>query len=234
MASSKEIFEKIYEKPWAVWTKTEPPQELVELIEGGKIKPGKVIDIGCGEGFYSIYLASKGFDVLGIDFSERAIKYAKENTGSQRVNVRFLAMDIADLEKLEEKFDFVLEWGVMHHIMPPQRKKYVEGINNLLNKDGKYLSVCFNEKSPEFGGVGEKYRMSPLDTQLYYSSQSELQELFEPYFRIIEAKIVTMVGKKEQEHHEHIGNYFFMEKNMEECPLCKVSEETLERLKKGR
>ncbi len=217
MGKEKEIFEKIYEKPKAVWTRTEPPQELVELIEKGKIKPCKAIDIGCGEGFYSIYLASKGFDVLGIDFSEKAIKYAKENAASQGVNVRFLVMDVDDLEKLEEKFDFVLEWGVMHHIMPPQRKKYVKGVGNLLNKDGKYLSVCFNEKSPEFGGSGKGYRISPIGTKIYYSSQNELKELFEPYFQIIEAKIAAMVGGKGREHmhdkgQKHIRNYFSMER----------------------
>jgi 2-polyprenyl-3-methyl-5-hydroxy-6-metoxy-1,4-benzoquinol methylase len=208
MSEEKEIFEKIYEKPGAVWTRPEPPQELIELIENGKIKLGRAIDIGCGEGYYSIYLASKGFDVLGIDISENAIKYAKENAANQKVNVRFIVMDIADLSKLKEKFDFVLEWGLMHHIMPPQRQQYVKDVANLLNPNGKYLSACFNEQSPEFGGAGKKYRESPLGTKLYYSSKSELKELFEPHFRIIEAKIITMRGKEKA----HIGNYFFMEK----------------------
>ncbi len=212
---NKEIFEKIYEKPGAVWTRTEPPQELVELIEKEKIKPCKVIDIGCGEGFYSIYLALKGFDVTGIDLSEKAIQYAKENAAEQGVNIHFIVMDIADLEKLPEKFNFVLEWGIMHHIMPPQRQKYVKDIARLLNKSGKYLSVCFNEQSPEFGSAGEKYRMSPVDTQLYYSSQNELKELFEPHFQIIEGKIIKMIGGGKKSR-EHIGNYFFLERNMGE------------------
>jgi len=200
---SKEIFEEIYEKTEDPWTKTQPPEELIKLVESGKIKPCKTIDIGCGRGFYSAYLASKGFDVTGIDFSEKAIQYANE----QGVNVKFIAMDVADLSKLREKFDFVLEWGVLHHIMPPQRQKYVKDVANLLNKGGKYLSLCFNEQSSGFGGG--KYRTSLLSTKIYFSSQSELRELFEPYFHIIEAKIITMGGGKGQ---SHIGNYFFMEK----------------------
>jgi len=210
MTNQKDIFEKIYEKPGAVWTRTEPQQEIIELIESEKIKPSKVIDIGCGEGFLSIYLASKGFDVLGIDLSERAIQYAKENAIKQRTNIRFVAMDIADLSKLKEKFDFVLEWGIMHHIMPSQRPQYVKDIANLLNPNGKYLSVSFNEQSPEFGGPRKKYRKSPLGTKLYYSSQSELQELFKHHFHIVEVKIIKMTGGKGQ---AHIGNYFFMEKS---------------------
>ena len=57
---SKETFEKIYEKPKeVVWTKTEPPKKLRELIENKTILPCKAIDIACGEGNYSLYLASK-------------------------------------------------------------------------------------------------------------------------------------------------------------------------------
>ena len=97
----KEDFEKAYEKPgMAVWTNKEPLKELVELVESGKVKPCKVIDIGCGEGYYSIYLAKKGFDVLGIDISEKAIEYAKQNAKQAGVNIRFIAMDLFDLPKL--------------------------------------------------------------------------------------------------------------------------------------
>ena len=82
-------------------------------------------------------------------------------------------------------------------------------VNKLLNQGGKYLSACFNEQSPDFGVIGKKYRESPLGTKLYYSSQNELKVLFEPYFRIIESKIIKMVGGTGI---GHIGNYFFMEK----------------------
>ncbi len=210
MSKEKEVFERVYEKPGAIWTRTEPPQELIRLVETGRIKPGKAIDIGCGEGNYSVYLASGGFDVTGIDLSERAIDYARKNASERGVNTRFLVMDIANLQKLKGKFDFVLEWGVMHHIMPPQRQKYVEDVAGLLNKGGKYLSVCFNEQSPEWGGPGKRYRESPIGTVLYYSSQNELRELFGRYFRMTDTRLITITGREKE--NTHIGNYFFMEK----------------------
>ena len=210
--SKKEIFEKAYNQPRAIWTRPEPPEEIIELVENGNIKPCKAIDIGCGEGYYSIYLASKGFQVTGIDISEKAIQYAKENAAKKGVNVKFIARDIADLGNLKEKFDFVLEWGIMHIIMPPKRKEYVEKISNILNDGGKYLSTCFNEQSPESGGAGKKQRIGARSgNKLYYSSQDELKELFKPYFRIIETKIIQMRGGKGQ---SHISNYFFMEKTL--------------------
>jgi len=103
----------------------------------------------------------------------------------------------------------VFEWGVLHHIMPPQREKYIQNVNQLLVDDGKYLSVCFNEQSPEFGRPGGGYRKSPIGTEIYYSSQDELRKLFEPYFQTIESKIITIGGRIGQ---KHIANYFLMEK----------------------
>jgi len=211
--NNKEILERTYAKPGAVWTSVEPPTEIVELIESGKIKPCKCLDVGCGEGFYAIYLASKGFDVTGIDLSENAIKYAKQNATEKGAKINFIVMDISDLSKINGKFDFIFEWALLHHLMPEKRKKYVKDISNLLNKNGKYLSVCFNEQDPKFG-KGKKLRIIPeksraiIGGKLYFSSLEELKDLFEPYFKIIESKVFEKQGVGGI----NIWNYFFMEK----------------------
>jgi len=214
MGNDKEMFERIYDEG-AVWTESKPPKKLVELVDKEKIKPCKVLDVGCGEGFYSIYLTSKGFDVTGIDISENAIKLAKENAAKQNVKIKFMPLDVADLDEINNKFDFILEWAILHHIMPEQRQKHVKNIKRILNEKGKYLSVCFNNQNPDFGAKGENLRIipegakMPAGTKLYYSSFEEMKQLFEPYFNIIESKLITMTAGKK----EHIGNYFLMEKS---------------------
>jgi len=213
MNKDKEMFEKIYENG-AIWTETNPPKELIELIESGKIKSCKVLDVGCGEGFYSIYLASKGFDVMGIDISENAIRIAKENAEKQNLKIKFIPLDVANLDKIKDKFDFILEWAILHHITPEQRHIYLNKIKKILNKEGKYLSICFNNQNPDFGSKGNNLRVvpegakMPAGTKLYYSSFEDMKQLFEQHFHIIESKLITMTAGKK----EHIGNYFFMEK----------------------
>jgi len=209
----KKIFEEIY-KGGAVWTESEPPKELVNLIKMGGIKPCKVLDVGCGEGFYSIYLASKGFNATGIDISEKAIKTAKENAEKQNMEIKFIPLDVDNLNKINDKFDFIFEWAILHHIIPKQRQKYLENIKKILSKGGKYLSVCFNNQNPDFGAKGKNLRVipegakMPAGTKLYYSSFEEMKQLFGAYFFIIESKLIKMTAGKK----EHLGNYFFMEK----------------------
>jgi hypothetical protein len=96
---------------------------------------------------------------------------------------------------------------LLHHIFPEKRKKYVENVRRILNLGGKYFSVCFHEKDPQFGGSG-KYRKTSLGTVLYFSSEDELRDLFEPYFIIEELKIITIRSK----FASHLVNYAFMER----------------------
>jgi len=51
-----------------------PRRELVELVESGRIKPGRAIDLGSGTASNVIYLAQHGFDALGVDFSPAAVE----------------------------------------------------------------------------------------------------------------------------------------------------------------
>ena len=193
------------EIPWNIET---PPDALVELIESGKVKPCKTIDFGCGAGNYAIYLASVGFDVTGIDISPSAIQTAKENAKKKRVKCNFLVADVlGDLDEVKQTFDFAYDWELLHHTYPEKRKKYVENVYRILNPGGNYLSVCFSEKDPQFGGSG-KYRETPLGTILYFSSEDELRDLFEPYFNIKELKTIEISGK----FAPHLANYAFMKK----------------------
>ena len=96
---------------------------------------------------------------------------------------------------------------MVHHIFPEKRKKYVENVPRILNLGGKSFSVCFHENDPQFGGSG-KYRKTSLGTALYFSSEDELRDLFEPYFDIEELKMIEISGK----FGPHLVNYAFMER----------------------
>ena len=190
------------------WNIESPPDALLALCESRQISSCKTIDLGCGTGHYAIYLASRGYDVTGVDISPSAIKIARENAQKKGTKSNFLTADVlGNLSELKETFDFAYDWEVLHHIFPENRKKYVENVHRILHPKGKYLSVCFSEKNSQFGGSG-KYRATPLGTTLYFSSEEELKNLFHPYFEIKELKSIEILGK----FAPHIAIYAFMER----------------------
>ena len=54
-----------------------PREELVSLVESGRVKPGRAIDLGSGTASNVIYLAQHGFDVTGVDYSPAAIEMGR-------------------------------------------------------------------------------------------------------------------------------------------------------------
>lgn len=209
MSTVKDLLNEAYKKIDTVpWDNSEPPQELVELIEQGTIKPGKALDVGCGTGYYSIYLAQKGFNVTGIDISENAILEATKKTAELKVNVKFSTLDALEVSSVKETYNFVLEWGLLHFIMPEFREKYVKDVAAKINKSGKYIVLTFNDQSSEWGGG--KYRTGLTKTPLYYSSLDELKELYKPYFKVLESKIRPTFFKNSG--NKHLENYLLLER----------------------
>ncbi len=190
--------EKIYRTispeniPWNIET---PPDILQDIVKTEKVKPCKVIELGCGTGNYVIYLSASGFIATGVDISKTAIEMAKNSAVKRKVQCNFIVADVlSEMTEVQDTFDFAYDWELLHHIFPQDREKYMKNVYRLLNPGGQYLSVCFSEKSPQFGGEG-KYRRTPLDTILYFSSESEMESLFTKYFEIEELKTIDIKGK---------------------------------------
>ncbi len=188
------------------WIYDTPPAILIELVNKGVVKPCRTLDLGCGIGNYSIYLATKGFTVTGIDISSVAIEIAKKNAKEKNARCKFFAANLlGDPGDVGYDYEFAYDWELLHHISPDKRRIYVKNVYNLLKSNGKYMSVSFSEKDPYFGGQG-KIRKTPIGTTLYFSSEIELKELFEPYFEIDELKTIEIRGKPTP----HLANYALM------------------------
>ena len=87
-----------------------------EIINQSAFGP-KVLDLGCGPGWSSIFLAGRGYDVRAMDVSEDMLTVARENAGRYGLKIEFQQGDMqsADFEVTEGAFDSVFIMDALHH-----------------------------------------------------------------------------------------------------------------------
>jgi len=196
MQDDAAIFEAIYHAPGeAPWTLPEPHPVLVELVEQQKIAPGRVLEVGCGEGYHAIYLASKGCTVAALDRSSKAIQYAQDHARAAQVPIEFFVMAARDLSTLDRQFDFVFDWRFFHEITDEdERRAYIRDVACCLVQGGKYLSVAFSGES-NYWGTGTLRTAPNTHMVLYFAMWDDLQRLYSPYFTLIAKKTIFVLDK---------------------------------------
>lgn len=105
-----------------------------------QLPPGRVLDFGCGDGWVSIMLAKKGYDVYGIDISIELIKKARSiaKETNLSLNVRFEEMAGEDLKFQDNYFDAVFGSAVLHHT---DFKLALDNIHRVLKPGGIGLFI---------------------------------------------------------------------------------------------
>lgn len=134
------------------WDSGVTPPEVVELIESGKIAPGRALDLGCGTGTNSIYLAQHGFTVVGIDFSPKAIATACDKARRANVTVEFDVADVTRLDFLREPFDFVLDLGCFHTMDAEGRTRYAANLARLTRAGSLFMLYAFSPRPADDRG----------------------------------------------------------------------------------
>ncbi|WP_158540681.1 methyltransferase domain-containing protein [Romboutsia weinsteinii] len=108
---------------------------------------GKVLDIGCGPGRYSVELLKKGYDVTLYDISEEELNVAKEKIEEYGLKANeFVCGDCTDLHRFNDNsFDAVLLMGPMYHIQDIKlRGELLKNIKRILKKDGVAIVAYLN------------------------------------------------------------------------------------------
>lgn len=111
----------------------------------------KVLDIGCGPGFFSIVLARNGFKVTAIDAAEAMLDKARHNAGRLGQKINFIKMDAQNLEFESGSFDVVISRNLTWVLENPQ-KAYEAWLNVLaeggllLNYDANWYGYLYNDE----------------------------------------------------------------------------------------
>lgn len=138
--------------PW----ESGPRSALVELCESGRVnvdalRPGRAIDLGCGTGADSIYLASRGFSVTGVDYSTVAIARAGDAAAEAGVSPRFEIADLLTLpsDAVPGPFDFLFDGGTIDDFPQRVRPKVARAVTALARPGAVFVMWCFYGRRSE-------------------------------------------------------------------------------------
>jgi ubiquinone/menaquinone biosynthesis C-methylase UbiE len=122
-----------------------------ELDERKIINGGKFLDLGTGPATQAIWLAKRGFMVIGSDLYEAAINRARKIYTNEE-NVNFIVDDILYSKFNDNEFDYIFDRGCFHVLSPAHRQRYIETIKRILKANGILCLKCFSEKEPRQEG----------------------------------------------------------------------------------
>jgi 2-polyprenyl-3-methyl-5-hydroxy-6-metoxy-1,4-benzoquinol methylase len=140
---------------------------------------GKVLDIGCGPGFFLEAAQTKGYDVFGIDPSEYIVKVAREKFGEK---IRQGVIESADYP--QESFDLVTAFDTFEHVYHPL--EWLEASQRILKKGGLLAITTPNPESMLSKISGRKWVSYKLPEHVYYWAPATIRQILKNGWEILE------------------------------------------------
>jgi SAM-dependent methyltransferase len=132
----REDWDRRYAATENLWS-AKPNRFLV--AEVAELSPGRALDLACGEGQNAIWLATLGWDVVGVDYSEVAIAKARARAERDGVPVEFAVGDLVEYEPAPGAYDLVLLLYL--HIPPDERRLVLDRASAALAPGGTLLLI---------------------------------------------------------------------------------------------
>jgi SAM-dependent methyltransferase len=238
MSKEKAWFENWFDSPYYYnlyfkRDKAEAAEFIDKLIDYLNPKPGsRMLDVGCGKGRYSVQLASKGFDVTGIDISENSIKKAQKN---EKENLQFFLHDMR-LPLWINYFDYAFNFFTSFGFFNTRREhdNAIRVISQSLRPGGifviDYLNVHYEENhlvhQSQIKIKDEKYFITKWfdETHFYKKIMVTNKKLNEPLTFIEKVAkfspddFIEMLSYQKMQVQEIFGDYNFGNYDIQKSP----------------
>jgi SAM-dependent methyltransferase len=167
-------FAERYAKGETPWDSGTPCEELLRLLDTGKL-PGKtVLEIGCGTGTNAIELARRGFLVTAADYVEQPVRDARDKARQAKVKVDFRVADVLK-DDLGGPYDILFDRGVYHCLRDVDLTKFQEVLKRVTRTGSWWLSLAGNAKEE-------------MDPGPPVVSEEEIRAELGPLFDIVELR----------------------------------------------
>ena len=174
----KQFFEKCYLYNRHGWGTNKISLNIKNFLK--KTQKGTFLDIGCGEGKYTMLAQKLGFKANGIDYIQKAIEKAKKKAKTLRCS--FINNDFFKYN-FKTRFDTILDSGFLHHIKKTDWPIYTKKLLKITKSGSHYILSCFSEK--DLTHKRAKQHLIHYNHYDYFFSKEDIGKLFSKQFRII-------------------------------------------------
>lgn len=150
------IREDLVRAPWSPWddeyastpdrfiwgTRASNLARALTTLLGG---PARVLDLGCGEGRDSVFLAEQGHDVIGLELSLDGLRKAARLAGDRGVHVPWVCAAMPDVP-VRGPFDLVYSCGSIHYVARRDRTRLFDRLRVLTRRGGYHAHVVFTDR----------------------------------------------------------------------------------------
>jgi 2-polyprenyl-3-methyl-5-hydroxy-6-metoxy-1,4-benzoquinol methylase len=149
MASKHTLFRIFYRLGFTPWDGHPLARSLRDLVEGtdvaAALPAGSVLEVGCGTGDCSIYLAQHGWIVTAVDFVSKPLTRARAKAAAAGLSIDFIQADVTQLSQtgISANFQLIVDNGCLHNMSDNDRDSYVREVSAVAAPDAQLLIVAF-------------------------------------------------------------------------------------------
>lgn len=148
----------------------------------------RILDLGCGTGKHSIFLARIGFSVYATDLSSTGVEIARQKAKSLSLDICFEQHDMKTIPYMDDFFDAVIcTWTIYHGTLDDIRRTISE-VFRVLKPNGMFITDFLSISDSTYGRgyeierntfIGGKYNEE--DVPHHYTTKEELIQLFSDF-----------------------------------------------------
>lgn len=126
------------------WDSGLESRELQRVLAEQSIAPCRGIDLGCGTGTNAVFLASRGFEMIGVDCAPLALEQARRKARDANVDVHWIEADVQHFGAGLQPFDFVFDRGCFHCCRRVDLEGYRATLRNVTRPGSQCLVLAGN------------------------------------------------------------------------------------------
>lgn len=154
LESTRSRWDGRYQQHDTPWITGYPSTELIRVLDEMGAPAGPILEVGCGTGDNSLYLASRGLEVTGVDISGTAIAVARSESSRRGLDCRFIEADVLaiDADDHYDRYAFIFDRGFFHCLAEPDGRRWAFRAAQFLRPGGQMLLLSGSDRDTSTHG----------------------------------------------------------------------------------